>query len=148
MKRILFWIAAIITVSAVVIFMNKRLNKSQESPTPSTVEPMSTGSIYSLSPQSIDELSAKGKTGDVDAAYRLYQYYSLVLNDRNNERYWLELAAKAGKGVAQYNFSSMLNEENNLSEAMKWALAAKKLNHPEAQKLIEEIERKSKGAAL
>jgi TPR repeat protein len=66
-------------------------------------EPIALNADYMLSNEEITNLTKQAILGDGDAAYRLYNFYDMVHYDRDAALRWLEVAAKSGNTVAQYN---------------------------------------------
>lgn len=86
--------------------------------------PVSTGNIYSLSQNEIDFLIKKANQGNKDAAFKLYEYYSLsALNDQLAHK-WLLKAAQDGHPIAQYNLAVFLLQKGKKSDAAFWAKKA------------------------
>ncbi len=142
MRKLVF-IAIIATFGVIVFFMSNQSNDVKKISKKSMKEqiPLSSGSIHNLSVENIDQLTIKGNAGDIDAAFRLYQYYALSTSDETKERYWLEVCAKAGQVVAQYNLAADFFSAKNFNEAKKWALIAKNNGNLRAQNLLLEIEK-------
>ena len=69
-------------------------------------------------------MEKKVEQGDKDAAFRLYQYYSLVILDDQQGHQWLMKAAQSGHPIAQYNLSVSLLENGKRSDAAFWAKKA------------------------
>jgi len=91
---------------------------------PITVEcndmPISTGSIFSLTADSVKILKEKADVGDVESAYQLYQYYTLSNLDESQSIYWLEISAKLGHAIAQYNLAVHYEQNNDDGNALHW----------------------------
>ena len=85
---------------------------------------VSTGSIYSLNEKEINLLIKEADKGNKDAAYKLYEYYSLsALNDELAYK-WLLKAAQAEHPIAQYNLAIFLLQKDQKSDAAFWAKKA------------------------
>ncbi|MDO4879441.1 MAG: sel1 repeat family protein [Neisseria sp.] len=84
-------------------------------------QPASTASTFGLSNEEIDFYSKKSKQGDKDAAFKLYEYYSLVALDPQQAQTWLAESAALGHPVAQYNLSITYLQQGRKKEAAFWA---------------------------
>ena len=106
--------------------------------------PISSGSIFALSTEEIESLSKSALSGDAEAAFRLYQYFSFSHHDEGKAMYWTGIAAKNGSSVGQYNFAFMLRDSGDFKEALYWANILKSRNYPDSDYLIESINEKMK----
>lgn len=88
-------------------------------------EPISTASIYALDRESISFLEEEARKGNKDAAFRLYEYYSLVILNEDMAYEWLLKSAEAGHSIAQYNLAIFLLQKDRDSEAAYWAKKAR-----------------------
>lgn len=143
MIKILF-VVVFIAIAIVLFFNNNPVESPKTMPIepPVAQEPVSTGSTYYLTADTISELTTKADAGDGDAATKLYKYYRFTKGDKLKSMHWLEVAANAGNYVAQHNFAYELLENKNFAEARKWALAAQKNGDESAKSLLAEIEKR------
>ncbi len=112
------------------------------SETSSENEPVSSGSIYGLTDEQRKKLIEKANRGDKDAAFALYQYFSLSNYGETQEEQWLEVAAKNGHTVAQYNLAVRYMEKNDLKQATYWAQKALQNGDKDAANLLDEMKGK------
>lgn len=105
------------------------------------VSPVSGGSMYFLSDEQIAVLATQAGAGDSVSAFRLYQFYTFSNLDSRKAYSWLEVAAKNGNTVAQYNLAKILRQERKYVEALNWAHAADSNGESGASQLAEEVER-------
>ncbi|WP_152548561.1 sel1 repeat family protein [Cupriavidus sp. SK-4] len=108
------------------------------------VPPVSGGSTYFLSEEQIATLSAQASAGDSASAFRLYKFYIFSNFDSKKANSWLEIAARNGNAVAQYNLAKILQQENKYAEALCWAHAADSNGESGASQLADELERQIK----
>lgn len=95
-----------------------------------------------LAPEEEAALVAKAEAGDAEAAFRLSKYYHFVHQDgRARGRRWLVRAAEGGQATAQYDLATVLQLEGQaLTEAARWAEAARRNGDPDAARLLQRIE--------
>lgn len=83
----------------------------------------SASEAFDLSDAELHSLSARADKGDVDAAYKLGEYFAYVKTNRVESIHWFEIAAKAG------NYSAMnalvlsligVNTEASCMQASYW----------------------------
>lgn len=86
--------------------------------------PISTGSTFALDATQIESYTKKAKNGDKEAAFKLYQYFTFSRYDENHSMYWLELSAKLGHTVAQYNLALHYEEIGDIENAAMWGKKA------------------------
>jgi len=105
------------------------------------MQPQSSGSTFWLSPEDQERLSQLGRNGDANAAFRMAQFNTFVQQDANQRLHWLELAAKSGHAVAQYNLAYDLanGKSKDLPKAIYWATEALKNGNTAAADLLEEL---------
>lgn len=79
-------------------------------------------------------IKKKAEEGDVESQY------DMILRDRENEMYWLKLAAENGHADAQFDLGSIIYENNedergvpNLEGAVKWWKLSADQGHSVAQ---------------
>ncbi|MDR6887097.1 MULTISPECIES: tetratricopeptide repeat protein [Variovorax] len=102
--------------------------------------PISGASSYFLTPEQQAALAPNAEAGDAEAAFRLSNYHGFVRRDQEQQMRWLQLAAKSGHAVAQYNLASDLSTRGkNLAEAAHWADEARKNGNADAQRLLAAI---------
>jgi len=79
--------------------------------------------IFMLSPEEKALLEKKANADDAQAAFRLYQYYSLGGVHEKIGMQWLRIAANKGHVMAQYNLGNQLTQSadpQEESEGLKW----------------------------
>ena len=96
---------------------------------------ISTGSIYWISDEEIHIFEEKATNGDKNSAFKLYQYHMFVSLDQDLEFKWLEIAAKNGHPIAQFNLADLFFTQGNKEKAIFWANKA----HKNGAKLPEEL---------
>ncbi|TDY31250.1 hypothetical protein BX592_1545 [Paraburkholderia rhizosphaerae] len=111
---------------------------------PSDDAPTSTGSIYFLSKEQVDEESVRATDGDIASAVKLYKYYLLVASDQDQAIRWLKLAATAGDEISQFNLAKILYMNGDLKGALHWAEVLRANKYPGIDNLIDEINRNAK----
>jgi hypothetical protein len=91
------YIAFILATSAVlgVILVNRIYNSSQH------FEPPVTGTDFQLTEIQISQYKVEASQGNTEAMWKLYNFYSMWLEDDKSAEYWLQQAAKAGDKSAQ-----------------------------------------------
>jgi len=92
-----FYIAFILATSAVLgaILVNRIHNSSQH------FEPPVTGSDFKLTEIQISQYKIEASHGNTEAMWKLYNFYSMWLEDDKSAEYWLQQAVKAGDKSAQ-----------------------------------------------
>ena len=85
---------------------------------------ISTGSTYWISDEEIQILEKNATNGDKNSAFKLYQYHMFVSLDQDLEFKWLELAAKNGHPIAQFNLADLFFTQGNKEKAIFWAKKA------------------------
>ncbi|WP_439672081.1 hypothetical protein [Cupriavidus necator] len=108
------------------------------------VSPVSGGSTHFLSEEQIATLSAQASAGDSASAFRLYQFYTFSNFDSKKAYSWLEIAARNGNAIAQYNLAKILQQGDKYAEALYWAHTADSNGESSAKQLAEELERQIK----
>lgn len=96
---------------------------------------ISTGSTYWISDEEIHIFEEKATNGDKNSAFKLYQYHMFVSLDQDLEFKWLEIAAKNGHPIAQFNLADLFFTQGNKEKAIFWANKA----HRNGAKLPEEL---------
>lgn len=89
--------AFILATSAVlgIILINRGFNSSQH------FEPPVTGVDFKLTESQISQYEAEAIHGNTEAMWKLYNFYSMWLEDDKSAEYWLQQAAKTGDKSAQ-----------------------------------------------
>ena len=113
--------------------------------------PVVTPMNYSLmlSEEQIEQLTKKAQLGDGTAAFKLYEYYSMMKLDRRTALKWLIKAAEDGHNVAQYNLGVVYSgelypETKDIEKAKYWFRKAADNGDTEAKRKLEQLESESK----
>lgn len=106
-------------------------------------ELVSSATVYDLTEDQLKKLSIEAKEGNKDSAFRLSQYYEFSEENEEKFLYWLEISAKQGHYLAQYNMAFVMAQKNRISDAMYWVEIVKKNGQIEVDSLINEINRKN-----
>ncbi|MBL9170505.1 MAG: hypothetical protein JNN07_22410 [Verrucomicrobiales bacterium] len=71
---------------------------------------------------------SRGRSGDGEAAFRIYQMYDLGLGRKKKAIEWLVMAANNGHGVAAYNlaYDFYYHRSDARSAAVWWSIAAQR----------------------
>jgi TPR repeat protein len=107
----------------------------------STNQPVAGVSDLNLSSEQIGELTAATKTGDGEAAFRLYFYYQTVKNDYATAWGWLKKSAQLGNPKAQYTLSYQYTNNPKIKDAalaQYWLKKAAANGSVEAKKKLQE----------
>jgi TPR repeat protein len=102
------------------------------------------GQSFYLSQDDIKQLSLQGEKGDGTAAFRLFQYYELYLEDGKQSFYWLKKAAENGHVIAQYNLGlEFLNNQQrkDRTQALYWLRKAAQSGNADAKEIIQKLEK-------
>jgi len=103
----------------------------------SDVMPKSTGSVFALDIHQIQTYSEQAKHGDKEAAFKLYQHYTLSMYDENLSSQWLLEAAKLGHSIAQYNLAVHYEEIGDKKSAELWGKKAYENGNVKAKRFIQ-----------
>ena len=76
---------------------------------------------YWISDEEIQILEKNATNGDKNSAFKLYQYHMFVSLDQDSEFKWLEIAAKNGHPIAQFNLADLFFTQGNKEKAIFWA---------------------------
>lgn len=99
--------------------------------------PTSTGSIFFLDSNSLQTLSEKAKAGDAESAFKIYQYYTFSNLDISLSNHWLEMAAKLGHPVAQYNLAVLFEQKDDKENATLWGKKAFLNGNAKAKRFVD-----------
>ena len=107
----------ILLVLSISILSCKQYPKRNEK----IADSISTGSTYWISDEEIHTLEEKASHGDKNSSFKLYQYHMFVSLNQNLEFKWLEIAAKNGHPIAQFNLADLFFTQGNKEKAIFWA---------------------------
>lgn len=96
---------------------------------------------YKLSKNELSDLSQKAYAGNSEAAFKIALYYCMF-GSRDEEVYWLRLAANNGHVSAQYNLAFILdrtNKKENYQETLYWYKKSAESGDEYAQLALAEI---------
>ncbi len=133
--KILFFLVLLVTVG-LFVFCFTGCSKEKTERTP--------GESFYLSNNDIKQLSLQAEKGDGTAAFRLYKYYELYLEDHKLSFYWLKKAAENGHVIAEYNLGVEFldNEERkDRTQALYWLRKAAQGGNSEAKEILDKIEK-------
>ena len=85
-------------------------------------------------------LEREANAGSADAAFRLFLFYELLLNDRAQAKTWLRKAAENKHVIAQYNIGSILITEpdpQSRAEGIAWLEKSAASGDKEARWLLD-----------
>lgn len=105
-------------------------------------QPVSTGSIYRIQPQLLENMVDQAQRGDVSAMVALQKHYRYAQKDSERYTFWLIQAAEADEPVSQYNYAIHLNNIHNRADALIWARKAEKNGHELAAELVGALQEK------
>jgi TPR repeat protein len=112
-------------------------------PIPEAVVPMYYPFV--LTDAEITNLIQSARSGDRDAAFKLYEYYDMVKLDRDASLIWLTTAAKNGHTVAQYNLGMTYDGElfpdlKDIDRAKYWFQRAAAGGDAEASRKLQKLD--------
>lgn len=103
--------------------------------------PVSSFTTYNLSEDEYGTLLKQAKkNNDVNAAFRLYQYYAFCTENKTAMLEFLIISAHNGNNVAQHNLAYLYFTEGRFDEAYDWAQKAKLNGNNLSEELIKEID--------
>ena len=75
---------------------------------PKLPPPPSMNDSANIPPSLLSSYKKNALDGDADTAFRVADYYSLIVNSPSEYRYWLVIAAENGNLIAEYNLGKQL----------------------------------------
>ena len=117
---ILFCLSALICVYARENNIHERKGKISS--------PINPSNSFDLTASEIKTLETLANKGDVNAAYRLAEYYQFAHLNEIEEEKWLTKAAELGHNDAQMILAILLYQHHRNNEAIFWAKKAKAQN--------------------
>lgn len=97
----------------------------------------STANTYHLDKETQLRLKDLAEKGDIDAAFRLSQYFTLVNKNDNEAVKYLLIGAKNGDVRAQYRVAQNFFKKKLYKDALFWANEAKKNGVEDLDKFID-----------
>lgn len=104
----------------------------------SDAPPISTASNFHLTENDEEKLEQEVKSGDANAAFRLYEYHQFSSRSFSEADRFLEEAACLGHPIAQYNLVKRLMSTNR-DQARIWAEKALKNGEKDAADLLSNL---------
>lgn len=101
----------------------------------SDAPPISTASNFHLTEKDKVKLEQEVKSGDANAAFRLYEYHQFSSESFSEADRFLEEAARLGHPIAQYNLAKRLTSTNR-DQARIWAKKALNNGEKDAEDLL------------
>ncbi|QEY26339.1 SEL1-like repeat protein [Neisseria zalophi] len=124
MKYLLFLLLINITFNSVSAQNEHQFSNDKDTIKMST--PISTGSIYFLDKKTQVKLKKLAEKGDINAAFQLSQYFTLINKNNDEALKYLLIGARNGDVRAQYRVSQSFFNKKLYKEALFWAQEAKK----------------------
>ena len=101
MKNIFF----VVLMGAVMSSFSGEINKNKK--------PKVLASQLIIPDEQLPGLKKKGLAGSGEAAFRLWEYFSMVKLENKEASYWLLIGAENGHAIAQLNYAYELAEKKN-----------------------------------
>lgn len=106
---------------------------------PSRTPPQTGADFFNMSESEVASLAEKSKSGDANAALKLYRYYDFVTLEHKQAIYWLERAATLNSPSAQYILGKYYYDDPSIKDLQKsklWMERANQNGSTEASEFI------------
>jgi TPR repeat protein len=118
---------------AVLVACNETMNERK------SMSPTSTATTFFLSDNEQSELTRLAIGGDVNAAFRLYMYFTFSRGDPDGAKPWLKLAAEGKHAIAQSHYAVYFLSKKDFESAKLWAKKSLDNGNKEAESLLQSI---------
>jgi TPR repeat protein len=132
---------------ALILFFGCATKKAERPP----AQGMWLNAGYDLSLIERMRLSSRARSGDAQAAYRLFEYYGFVGENNRKAMKWVEVSARCGLIKGQYSYAQSLTfsrSRKDNEQAVKWFTLVADRGHSGAQQALAELFETGKGTTI
>ena len=109
---------------------------------PSSDNSITGAANFYINDKDLKNLIKKAKSGDDEAALKIYRHFSLGAYNAKESNYWLNFAANLNNIEAQYDLAYSYLLKGDLENSEKWAQKSFDSGKTQAKELLNEIQEK------